>query len=362
MPQSSAPIVNVNLSDADWRDSFGDEAGVLGDLDGSAYKITLPTNSDTLLVGSATQRSVARVAGFVHRIPTGETEPLTIPVASGAARTDIVALRYDPAFTGLPGPVRLTRVAGTSAGLPAYDAAPPGIEDLPLWSITRQPGQALSQAAVTRLFPRLAPVLEAPVGSPLPTSSPLGSVLRRGTEEFRRVLDDNGVPVWSADVVTTANRIRVGPPGGQTITIDEIHQLYGLDGAAPAKIKTPYGFTALPAPTDATDPATRGYVDGRTADTGWVDLGLAAGWTRITSRCRIRYGLFHFTVHATRASWGNPTTLFTLSTAHRPAHTHYFAGLYQGQTHELGVSASGVASVNEAGTGGIVVSGAWPIG
>ena len=196
MPQSSAPLVGVNLSDVDWRDSFGDEAGVLGDLDGTAYKLTLPTNSDDVTIGSATQRSMARVAGFIHRIPAGETESLTIPAASGSARTDIIALRYDPAFTGAPGPVRLARIAGTSVERPTYDAAAPGIEDLPLWQITRQPGQALSQAVVKPLFPRLAPSLGVPADAPLPLSSPLDTVAKRSSEVFRRELGAGGVPVW----------------------------------------------------------------------------------------------------------------------------------------------------------------------
>jgi len=201
MPQSSAPIAvgtdaERQLTDLDWRDAFGDEAGVLGDLDGTAYRLTLPTNSDNVTVGSATQRSMARVAGFVHRIPAGETESLTIPAASGSARTDIVVLRYDPSFTGAPGPVRLTRVAGTSSGIPSYDDAPPGIEDLPLWAITRQPGQALSQATTRDLRVRLGPALELPVGAPLPLSSPLGSTLRQGTVTYRRELDAAGLPAW----------------------------------------------------------------------------------------------------------------------------------------------------------------------
>ncbi|TYP82079.1 hypothetical protein [Blastococcus xanthinilyticus] len=197
MPQSSAPLVGVNLSDLDWRDSFGDEAGVLRDLDGTAYRVTLPTDSDVLRVGSTTQRSIARVAGFVHRIPAGETEPLTIPVASGTARTDIIALRYDPEFKGEPGPVRLARIAGTATGLPNYDDAAPGVEDLPLWAITRQPGQSLSQAMLRRLFPRLAPGLELPEGAPLPISSPLGTVLQQGAVTYRRQLDSSGVPTWA---------------------------------------------------------------------------------------------------------------------------------------------------------------------
>lgn len=198
MAQTSYPLAGAQFTDAAWRDLFGDEPGVVGDMDGSAYAVALSSGSDVAQIGSATQASLARVAGFAHRISAASTEPITIPVASGSARTDIIALRYDPANTGAPGPVRLVRIAGTSASLPAFDQSPPGVEDLPLWGVTRQPSQALSAATVQRLFPRLAPALELPVGAPLPTSSPLGTRLRQGPVDYMRVLGTSGVPVWSS--------------------------------------------------------------------------------------------------------------------------------------------------------------------
>jgi len=197
MTQVSAPQVGEQFTDTSWRDLFGDEPGVVGDLNGTAYAISLPPDSDVARVGSANQDSLSRVAGFSHKIPAGQYEGVTIPVASGSARTDLIAVRYDPAFTDDPGPCRLARIAGTSTGLPAYDAAPPGIEDLPLWSITRQPGQALSQATVRQLFPRLAPTLTVPVGAPLPDSSPLGTHAYQGAQQFVRELGTSGVPVWA---------------------------------------------------------------------------------------------------------------------------------------------------------------------
>lgn len=201
MVQSSGPIAQGTASerqftDVLWRDLFGDEAGVVGDLDGTSYALALPSSSDIVSVGSASQVSTAKVAGFVHRIPAASPEDIFIPPASGSARTDIIALRYDPGFTGLPGPVRLTRIAGTTSALPAYDAAPPGVEDLPLWGVTRQPSQTLSQATVTRLFPRLAPSLHLPAGAPLPLSSPLGTEVRLGTATYRRVMGTSGSPTW----------------------------------------------------------------------------------------------------------------------------------------------------------------------
>lgn len=198
MGQSSAPIVDVNLSDADWRDLGLGRSGVVSDYDGSAYALTLPTDSDVLKVGSTTQRSVAHVANFVHRIPVNETVELTIPAASGSPRTDLIALRYDPTYTGAPGPVRLVRITGATGTVPGADDVPPGVEELALWAITRAPGQSLAAATKRQLFPRLAPALDLPPGGDLP-SAPLGTVAWSASVIYRRVLDANQVPAWVPD-------------------------------------------------------------------------------------------------------------------------------------------------------------------
>lgn len=195
MPQSAAPIVGVNLSDQDWRDLFGDEPGIIGDLDGTAYKLTTSPDTDVVQVGSTTQRSMARVAGFVHRIPAGETEPLTIPAAVGSARTDVIALRYDPSYSGAPGPVRLVVISGSASGPPTLDQSAPGIEEMPLWAVTRAVGQSLASATFRQLFSRYAPVLDMPVEADLPTSAPLGTIVTKGSVTYRRGLSGT-TPTW----------------------------------------------------------------------------------------------------------------------------------------------------------------------
>lgn len=205
MAQSSGPIsqgttAERQFTDVLWRARFGDEAGVIADIDGTAYALALPGSGDVVSVGSSTQASQATVAGFVHTIPSGTPEPITIPVASGSSRTDIIGLRYDPSYTGLPGPVRLFRTAGTTSSIPAYDASAPGVEDLPLWAITRAPGQALNLATVVRMFPRIAPLLEVATTSPLPTSSPLGTVVRQGVNLYRRQLNPT-TPAWVQELI-----------------------------------------------------------------------------------------------------------------------------------------------------------------
>lgn len=191
MPQTSGPIsqgtaTERQFTDTMWRDLFGDEPGVLSDMDGTAYAVTLPSDSDVASIGSMTQASTAKVAGFVHRIPASSPDTLTIPAASGATRTDIISLRYDPNYSGLPGPVRLYRIVGTSSEIPSYDASPPGVEDLPLWAVTRIPGQSLSQATLQRLFPRIVPTLELPSTAALPASSPVAATIYQDRITWRR--------------------------------------------------------------------------------------------------------------------------------------------------------------------------------
>lgn len=237
MAQQSGPIsqgtdAERQMTDVLWRDLFGDEPGVYSDTDGTAYQVKLATDSNTVSVGSSTIDSIARVAGFAHKIPAGQPETIEVPTAT-VIRNDILALRYDPSFTGAPGPVRLVRIAGTSTGLPAYDASRPGIEDLPLVSITRAPGQALSQATVTRLFPRVSPMLDHPVGAALPTNSPIGTRLWQGTTQFTRTLGGGGAPVWvNTTPLTTAPA--ASTPGTAPVNLTLLSGVVNSGGRLPA--------------------------------------------------------------------------------------------------------------------------------
>lgn len=209
MVQSSGPIsqgsnAERQMTDVLWRDLFGDEPGVVGDSVGTAYYWNVTAESGNIVqIGSLHVDSLARVAGFAHRIPMGQLESIEIPDASGVDRTDVIALRYDPTYTGAPGPVRLIRIAGTSSAVPAYDATPPGVEDLPLWAVTRKPGQALNLATVVRMFPRRVPMLVTDANAPLPLDSPQGTHLRRGTQKYIRTIDSSFNPVWQLDSIAT---------------------------------------------------------------------------------------------------------------------------------------------------------------
>ena len=147
MSQSSAPANGVNFPDSVWRALFtrlGD--GILDDKTNLTlgYALTKPAGSgNDVQLGTGT----ASVAGFYHGC--AGPEPLTIPaVTSGAARTDVITIRYDPTFTSGVFPCRLYRVAGTpgASAAPAISQDKAGAWDLPLYNITRSAGQALSAA------------------------------------------------------------------------------------------------------------------------------------------------------------------------------------------------------------------------
>lgn len=241
MPETSGPRVTGTdaerqFDDLMWRDMFGSEAGVVGDIDGSAYKLTLPSGSNFVSVGSTTQPSLSVVGGFRHRISAGDTQSVEFAPVVGTARTDLLVARLNLlSFTGAPGPVRLVAIQGTSTSIPTFDDAAPGVEDLPLWSITRQPGQSLAQAVTKRLFTRISPVLGLAPDALLPPSAPLDTIVRQGDVEYRRVLDSVGLPAWRRRNTLLKSRHVVGTASGN---------LTGSVNLAPAQtvLGAPFGL------------------------------------------------------------------------------------------------------------------------
>lgn len=201
MPQQSGPITGLGFTDDTWRDIFGAEPAIEGDVNGTAYQLTLPTGTDVAQLGSPSQDSKANVAGRSHKIPAGQTEGLTIPPSSNPAvgRTDLIVCRFDPAWqAAAPGPVRLFRVPGVegSAVRPAYDGDTQGVEDLPLYAITRKKDQSLNQAAVVDLRTRTGPNLLLAKDDDLPGNVPLGTRAVRAGRQWIRELNQASTPTW----------------------------------------------------------------------------------------------------------------------------------------------------------------------
>lgn len=222
MPQTSGPLTDQTFTDAEWRETIGDEAGIRADINGTSYTLTLPTSSDIATLGSATQDSIAVVGGFRHKILAGQTqETVAITAPTGAARTDLIGLMYDPTWGATdPGPVRVHRIAGTEgAGTPTYDGSQPGVEFMPLWSVTRSVGQALSQANREDLRVRTGPNLYVNDDTDLPSSVPIGTrvYVRSTAAQYFRVLDAQQSPVWTQGRVDDVSGAHSGtaPPAGQ---------------------------------------------------------------------------------------------------------------------------------------------------
>lgn len=175
-----------------WITHFGQNAGIVGDTDGTAFSLTKPPATDFVEIGSATIDSVCKVGGFPLRIPAGETQSLEIPpslTGGTVGRTDLIVARLNTGtFTTSPGPVRLVRIAGTegSADLPSHNTTLPSPVDLVLYQITRKQGQGLNQAIVVDRRPRTGWHYLVPAGAPLPQTAPLGSTATRDGVRWRR--------------------------------------------------------------------------------------------------------------------------------------------------------------------------------
>lgn len=95
-------------------------------------------------------------------------------------------------------------------------------------------------------------------------------------------------------------------------------------------------------------------------DTGALELTMSGTWVKVVGRLQMRSGWVNVTIQATRASWTAGTALTTIGTAYRPGNNQWITGSYQGNRYEVGFSTAGAVTVNDAGTGGIVVSATWP--
>lgn len=222
MPQTSGPLTDQTFTDAEWRETIGPEPAIQSDVDGTSYNLILSSSSDVATVGSTSQDSLAVVGGFRHKILAGQTQEVTIPAATSAARVDLIGLQYDPTWgAASPGPVRVHRVAGTEGGgFPAYDASQPGVEFMPLWSVTRSPGQALSQATKEDLRVRSGPNLYVNDTTDLPASVPIGTTVHvRTAGTYYRVINDQQSPVWSQGRADDTSVAISGsaPPAGQPV-------------------------------------------------------------------------------------------------------------------------------------------------
>lgn len=197
-PRAFGSLLQRQFTPPQYLSINGDRTGVVQDFDGTAYAVTALPGTDTVQVGSSSQDSVSVVAGHGHRVPVGQPEVLTIPAATSGVTTHVVAVRYDPARTVLPGPCYLVvfpAATGTGGFMPDPSAFGAGVVHLPLWTITRQPNQPIEQAVVRSVRSWLTTEVTLDATSEAPARVPIGGVLRQGKTIRQRVIA-SGVPAW----------------------------------------------------------------------------------------------------------------------------------------------------------------------
>jgi len=201
----SGPLPGQKFTQARWAQTFGANAGIVGDTDGSAFNLTLPPSTTTAQIGSATIESVAIVGGYPLIIPAGETQDVVIPDSTNPTigRTDLIVGRFNSGtFTTAPGPCRLVVIPGTegSPNPSSHNTTLPSPVDLVLYQITRKQGQSLNQAVVVDRRPKSGWHYLIPAGASLPQTAPLGATATRDGIKWRR--DMVGVtPDWVQETI-----------------------------------------------------------------------------------------------------------------------------------------------------------------
>lgn len=159
MTETSFPIKGKKFSTADWRSIFGAiSGGIAGDYAGDAYAIVRGVG-DSATVSIMGSDAVCLIGGFAHSIPVvsevKSSVVLTVPAPTSQPRTDLIVARFNPANEAAPGgPISLALVSGTEGNpppVPTVDGTPPGLQDVPLWSVTRSPGSTMATATIIDL-------------------------------------------------------------------------------------------------------------------------------------------------------------------------------------------------------------------
>lgn len=201
MAQSSGPFVDEPFTDAQFRHIVGDDSSIRYDFDGTAFKLTLSATSNIATVGSATQDSIAVVAGREHLIPAGQPQEIEIPEATGPGQAWFLCSRHEPEWSsrsaGDDGPVRLAVVAREEAA--SYpDVSYPGVENLVHYEISRAVNESLSQASVADVRTWSGPTRYLARGDEFP-ASPIGTVVNlttNGLQYIRALQRDTGTVDW----------------------------------------------------------------------------------------------------------------------------------------------------------------------
>lgn len=178
MTQTSYPIVNVNHSASQWRTAQDIGDGIVDDLTGTAYGLTV-TGSDTLTISPGR----LRVDGIVHDITAAETVTLA---AVSTPTTYLIGVKVD--FSQEQSAAQMILVAEVKGSTTA--------RIIPLWEVDRSASTVLSASPVRDLRAWASEQVWAGTLAAAPADAPCGAVLRtsEGTLVRRPV---SGVMAWA---------------------------------------------------------------------------------------------------------------------------------------------------------------------
>jgi len=197
--QMSGPIIDLDYTDEQFQAGHADDAGIVNDYDGSAFRLVLPNSGNEALIGSTTQDSVAMVGGYPIFIAEDTQQSVDIPTSSNSAvgRTDLIVCRYSSAWLASePGPVRIHRIAGVegSGNAPSLtNNAYGGTKDMVLFEVNRKQGGQPTLVRDRRV--RVGRNLYLRPGAPLP-NAPLGYTATREGIVWSREIGTDASPTW----------------------------------------------------------------------------------------------------------------------------------------------------------------------
>lgn len=186
MTTSSYPVVGANIDHAQWRALESGMDGLFDTDASTADRERLGLDLSDLGTTARIKRGKVRFKGFA--MTCSANHDLTLPAAGGSPVLYAVGVMYDPALEQNPaGPLYL------NAQVKASQVIPSGGAYLPLYEVTRNPGQVLSAAAVVDLRRYVGPSLLLPDAFPLTGYSfPVGTQAIRAGQQLVRVPDAAG--------------------------------------------------------------------------------------------------------------------------------------------------------------------------
>lgn len=158
MAEITFPGLEQPMDEKMWRSvtlAMGDGAIDEGGNPYNLVNLNNVTNTGVIAVDTITKFNHALLQGFYHKMDA----PITVsfpPVASNTTYT--VALVYDPLNEKAPVTLKTLTVTPRTNGR----------EYLKLWEVVRKPNQLLTDAAVKKLRPTVAPLLQVDDASCLP--------------------------------------------------------------------------------------------------------------------------------------------------------------------------------------------------